>query len=322
MKIGITSKQENLSFLWGFTNDHPCVHAEVALPREVMLAVGQSMRALGSTREVPIAHLDEGSHGIDAGLVFVDNVYEKLAVRHGNNLDFEKTLWEVSTRISCGPTKKTQSVGYYQNGFDVNQWDGSHGRIHISVRGSRATNPRIGKEEKDSSVITHDEEQVNFSMRWIDEKFDDWNNFALWKKDNDSNSLGNYELDMVRTTYFQTKMDYGNNSQKTRGLSRLLAAIGPRKTILPAQPKFEEVCKLFKGIPAEKVAQIFGYHLHPELPEVVPAVGYAPVLEVLEKYGDVSQRDARRIPKMTPKEGAQYMFEKVLPAMLNYARTR
>jgi hypothetical protein len=190
------------------------------------------------------------------------------------------------------------------------------------VRASRLVNPLI-KEERDRQVIlSYDQEAINFSMRWVDGKFDDWNDFKLWKKDKDSDMLDHYRFSDTRTSYFRTEVDRGCSWENADGGRRLLVTMGERKPLLPSQPTFADISKKFKGIPQEKVGSIWGFHGARYIPQVVPAVGYAPILQFLSDYGDVSARDARQLPKMTPQQGAEYVFGKVLPAMLNYARIR
>lgn len=321
MKVALTADRDWDGVMWDI-EDQPrggSIVADIPLPAEVEYSLVASRKAFGDGVTLPLAHIDSGDHGVDSGLVFWGNLYNSVCFRNsGPEEDLNAQVWGVRTRISTGPT----------NGQRGAVWDGTKSRIHLSVmagrlanveaydfdgnRGNLLSRPNVGMKAR--------KEEIVLSMRWLDGKFDDWNDFKLWKKEVASQALDHKQFNEKRTAHY--KISTSDENQLGGLGEKFTKVIGARRAILPEPEKFAYFAKRHPIMKPNQWARALGWYGDSSrpTPDYVKGIGYAPVLKVLSAFGDVRERDAKQIPNMTPQQGAEYMFTKVLPAMMSFAR--
>lgn len=309
--INTDSRFDNFSLL-GFEEKAEGMLVDIQLPSEVEEAVKLTKKALGTSDNTPVAFMDDGNHGFDGGIVFRDNLYQQISLRAGNhNSNFP--VWQVTTRISVGPDDKYVSK-------KGNIWDGSLARLHLGVWAGRTASPKVIDDS--NPRIEYNEESINFSLRWVDGKFDDWNDPKEWKKDLTNNRIDRKSYEEKRTTHYKLvdRIESKNNNGN-HPLERWMLVLGERKSRLPALKTIHEVARDTK-ITEKDLESMFrarrGFGAEAIL---LPTTGYKPSLEVLSQYGNVKPSDAKLIPTMTPKEGVSYLYERILPAMMAFARS-
>ncbi|MBR9701483.1 hypothetical protein GOV13_01015 [Candidatus Pacearchaeota archaeon] len=97
--------------------------------------------------------------------------------------------------------------------------------------------------------------------------------------------------------------------------------LGTKEKILPENLIEEEVMSGFSPDFSRKdLTKVFSYPLSGQKSSF-EIIGYAPTLEVLSKFGDVSPSDEERITEMDMSQGINYLFHKVLPAMKKYVNS-
>jgi hypothetical protein len=296
--------------------DENCVQVEVALPKEIEVAVEEIQKIFGNQGRTPLAGVNDAGHGVDGGIILWDNLFESFILNYDRDSQrFEP--WAISTRLSLGPTHSYwEKIARNEN---KRTWDANPTRYHISVWAQRIANPILKIE--DNPGIEYRQEEVHFSMRWLDGKFDDWNDLKQWKKERNLNTLGKKGFDGERTTYMDIskRFDNLNGWKSTKPIAnRIIATLGPRTPHLPENPLYEEFRSRNRDLSDEEIQKV----LQPRIDGTIRAFGYSPLLEVLSQYGNVSPKDAKRIPKMAPQEGLVYLTNQVLPAVLEFARTR
>lgn len=126
MKVGfLFDRREPEFYRSGYALDDNCIDAEVAVPESVEKAVLKVQDIFGNTGKTPQCYLDDVGHGGDVGIIFYDNLFERLSLddrsNQGNGKDF--TPWEVKARISIGPTseyfKKEQVIEIVITGMEI-----------------------------------------------------------------------------------------------------------------------------------------------------------------------------------------------------------
>lgn len=168
------------------------------------------------------------------------------------------------------------------------------------------------------------EEGLNFSMRWLNGNFDDWSNLKQWQKEAESQAYDHKGFHKMRTTYFdvdEREDNLGGRVDESM-INRWVAILGNRNVVLPSNLTIEDFTRMHPSFTVEKAARAFGKMGVYKKEVTIPTAGYVPVLEVLSQYGDVSAKDARGIPKMTPEQGLVYLTDKVIPAVVEFARVR
>jgi len=284
---------------------------DMTLSPEVERALELTKPLWSRTSEVPVGYIDEGNHGWERGLVF----------RHGfcDGL-FDETLRsfvtrELTARVSVGPT--------YSEGNPRGDFSNPR-RVHVSVQGSRQFFPKKWKDMpydyddfgrgKDNRAITSVVEQVNVSMRWVDGKFDDWNNMDAWYKEMGSNALGAHEFNPVRTTYcvaYPEKISQSNSTadESRENVMKLVRKFGRKDQVIPLGPSVYGFDRRNYDHVNKALQRVFhsGVHGH------IPIMGYDNVGSRadlgLSGFYDSS------ISKMSALERVEYLFGPVLTAV-------
>lgn len=300
--------------------DSGSIQADIKLPSEVEKGITLSQEAFG-TPGLPFVRIDDGGHG-PFGMIFCEGMSDFPVVKLSNDSYHADPKWGVQTRISFGPlTSKTRQVNAPS--------DFSNYRLHISVRAGRIANLNAQLEERWEShrerkwELRGDQEEVHFSLRWLDGKFDDWSDVNLWKKEQKSKFMNRHTFNDMRTSLHTTVTNrrisiMGPTGSTQDEFARRFAKIyGKRKHLLPPNAPLGDFRKAYPGFDDQYLLHAFGCR---EDSQQIPVIGYSPVLDVLSNYGEVSKKDARKILRMSPAEGTEFLFGKVLPAMINYAR--
>jgi hypothetical protein len=315
-----TEYSPNALYPYEESADSGSIQADIKLPLEVERGIILSHEAFG-TPGLPFLRIDDGGHG-PFGMVFREGMSDFPNIRANNDSYHACPKWGVQTRISFGPL--TSSTRQVNAPSDLSKY-----RLHISVRAGRIVNLRAQLEERWEShrerkwELLGDTEELHFSLRWLDGKFDDWSDVNLWKKEEKSKSIDRHTFNDARTSSYNTTKGHRisitgpTGSTQDEFAQRFARIYGERKNILPPNVSLGDFRKAHPGFDKEYLFNMFQRR---EDSRAIPTIGYSPVLEVLSNYGEVSKRDARRVTKMTSAEGTEFLFGRVLPAILNYAR--
>jgi len=306
---------------------------DIAIPTEVSRSLSLARQGMGlpETKDwPPVAMMVYGGHGCDTGLIFKDNLETRKDVP-GEEFGF--TTGKLIARVSYG-TGEPIRYGDEKDIFRVAFRDPTNlARFHISLFGERKFFPPNwekfqGRFLGEESIARYLTERVHLSLRWQNAEPDNrWNNPVLWSEHMNSSKGGKPSFHEKRTSYFgNSSLSFNaiNDSDAPR-MSRedkmaerrrvVEQLIGTKKRILPDNVPFENVKRLFPNIPDEKLYSMYGvYNLNPK-GQTLRHVGYAPVLDVLSRFGDVSVEDAEILPHMIMPEGIDFLFNRALPAM-------
>ncbi|MEK6840480.1 MAG: hypothetical protein AABX79_00830 [Nanoarchaeota archaeon] len=186
-------------------------------------------------------------------------------------------------RISFGPASKVDRRGWKFSNF---------GRLHIGSYAFRDFLPVPAVQE-----VTEKEclsEEISFPLRWLKNKK------GIWQFDNPyTDGCMNQE---TRTPW--QRLTKGEYYPKMVELSK-------RKSTIP----FSQGLNAFGQ--EEKKDKAIG-----ELFKVFETThsGYHPILQTLSGFGEVKPSD--NITEMTPRQGVEYLFSRVLPAMKHFINSK
>ncbi len=142
-------------------------NVELPVPEVVQSALNAARQQLGArAAKSPLAYFDSSGHGDNLGLVF----YESIGKRPRGDINSTLPMYQVSARVSYGPNNGGKIL-------DASKID----RLHIGVFAARHIRP----EHVPGTAIA---EELHFSLRWVNGRFDDWNVESRVEK-NDHNSV-------------------------------------------------------------------------------------------------------------------------------------
>lgn len=231
--------------------------------------------------EFPIFEYDfEGGNGADnVGLIFKQTSREKFPQGYSYNQN------NITFRVSFGTNRPFNEKGKKM------YWDPeTFQRLHLSVYGVRNffTEEQIEK-SIEKGVIGTNSEEVNVSIRWLDDSFDDWHD-------------GEHNFHEKRTTYLAyQKWERGGLDSSEAG--EYIKKVGTKKELLKGVVKHHKL--------------VSGYNIAPEM----RLEGYKNVLEFLSKYGNTSIEDAVKIPSMNHMGAIDFLLDKVVPSVRDFVRS-
>jgi hypothetical protein len=164
----------------------------------------------------------------------------------------------------------------------------------------------------DNKSLIHILEELNFTLRWNKDQFDDWSNLDLWLKDYDSKQLGRKGFDLDKTTYavsttgFLTQRD---NSQRANpeDIKKLIKKIGGRQSrSLPISSFMDGITELHEysgNGPNSLLKKIYNDGVYRKC----PIVGHT---NIASKMGFPIQHHIKGLSKM---QGVEYLFGCILP---------
>jgi hypothetical protein len=282
---------------------HDCalLAQEVELPEQARYAVGHieyhwrnKVTDLTSPLTFSYKPASQGHGPSSPGLIFCP----QLSIHS----DYDPS----SGKLSAGPEKvvATRVSWGFDRPFEERHkfliWDPkTFNRFHINVSGSRQffapdhIEEILRKHGKKPSCLDYEQDNILFSLRWENGKFDDWHD-------------GEHCYHEDRTTFasFTGYSDGGIHVGEEKVAEAIRRAGTERSLVRHVQTKVREP-----------------YSNGNYCPEMA-VIGYRDVLRLLSPFGHVSEADADKIPKMDYKEGTDYLFGKVLLAIENFILTR
>jgi len=331
MLIGVSTDNEG-NFYSGYEfSPREVVLYEAKLPKDVETALGLMRHNFNERDAPPLAFQAFAGHGKDYGLVFRNNYYEEVNL-NPNTCSSDIKTKNLVGRVSFGMEyiEKLKEKGIFCK--DPSKMT----RLHLNLFGARQFLPENFEEiqDKEGEHFNYLIEQIHFSIRWIRGEFDNvWNDFNEWENHKELAYLGHPQFDDMRSTYFYSseetehvngtfvrrKEKVPRQDKKIIDLEDVHQKIGIKFRILPPNLTQEEVMKNFSNSfnieDLKKVYSFTGYKTR------FDTVGYGSVLEILSQFGDISIKDAQKIPHMDMVEGTKYLFNKVFPAMKNYVNS-
>lgn len=313
--IGIPKYGDSLGSV-NFPPVEPYV-VDLPVPNVVENALRSAAREVsGWAGMIPVGQYDANGHGDDYGFIFTMNDEKNFVL----DRDIQVTKSVVTARISYGFPGKEVNVGDKK----INYKDPSKiSRLHLNAYARRDFVPKGEKFKSRTNIFPDASEVMHFSVRWIDGKFDNsWNRAEDWIDALKSRRYDRAEFNEMRTTYMLS----GNVNEYMQGiierepelLRRAAEIMGPEKERLIYNWDVQDITKIF---PKDKADVATLKELRLERKGAYPVIGYSPLLSLLSRFGDVSEKDAIEIPNMSMEEGAQYIFGKVLPAMREFSGT-
>ncbi|MGV8162259.1 MAG: hypothetical protein ACP5N2_02905 [Candidatus Nanoarchaeia archaeon] len=252
-------------------------------------------------QKLPITLLDNLTHGSLGHVLFF-----KKEEPYGSFLDSEtKRLL-----TSFEPTNRLIARISYSSKFTKNSpdWDFStFANFHLSVLATKTFRP-----ENDLTNLVC--ENVYFTIRWT--TANSKNEILAFDDQTSEFSKGKLSFDSRRMSFYQTiKYNLKNNNDPI-----------PLETLMSyypiAKPEFQTLNKPIDELDfSSDEGKQFEYSDEQTYTcmDNTPIVGYAPLLQMLEQYGDVQVSDKSLFLKMSVKEGANYFISKLIPAVEQYA---
>jgi hypothetical protein len=329
MLIGVSTEDEhNFRADYEFPPKESVLY-EVVLPKRVEEAINIMRDKFEVENIPPLAFQTFAGHRNDYGLIFRNNYHEDVDL-NPNDCSSKIRTKNLVGRVSFGMNYKEElrEKGIFCK--DTSKLN----RLHINLFGSRRFLPKNFEviQDSDEEHFNYLSEQIHFSLRWIEGKFDNaWNDLSEWERNKESLYLHRPCFDEMRSTYFFSNEETehlngtfirkkSKTSDQQRGVIDFIEVhkkLGTKSRILKKNLTQEEVMKnfsrLFKLEDLKKVCpSLIGNRTEFEI------VGYEPVLEILSQFGNVSIKDAQKIPYMDMIKGTDYLFNKVFPAIKNY----
>lgn len=306
--------------------DGICFPTDVKLSPEIQRALELTKPIWTKSSSIPLAYVDSGNHGYRIGLVFNAAEFEGI-IDHETMHDFVRR--ELIARVSVGGSRK--KTGYETKEDSLgNEVDFSNpNRVHVSVLGRRHFFPKEWRNlpyendgwgrRVDKRFVTPVVEEVHVSMRWIDGKFNDWNNPEEWYKGFSDRSLGAQEFSKMRTTYCvaypkEVSQKHSTEGEKSDNIKELIKREGRRRQIIDLSPEIRQ----FKGR-YQHANKMLEKVLNDGIQLRVPVIGFQ---EVRGAAGldNVDGMYDNQIAQMTPEQGVEYLFGKVMPAIDDFTR--
>ncbi len=295
--------------------------ADVKLSPEIQRALELTKPLWIKNSPVPLAYVDSGNHGYGIGLVF--NAGECEGILNGDMRDFVRR--ELVARVSVGGSRKKKDGTAEDKSELESEVDFSNpSRIHISVLGRRQFFPKEWRDlpyeddgwgrKADKRLITPVVEEVHVSMRWLDGQFNNWNDMEEWYKDFGSHSFESKEFSKMRTTYcvaYTEKISQKQNSEREQPeeVKKLIKSEGRKRQVIPLSPEINQFKDKYTHA-NKALATIFNGGIESR----IPIIGFQEV-RYATGFDDVDGMYDNQIAKMTPQEGVEYLFGKVMPAV-------
>ncbi len=320
MQVGIAFEGRSTTRYLGdsrYYADKPFFEANVGLSPEVERAIELTEPIWSQSGDMPIFMLDRGDHGHDMGLVLRRGIQERV-----DDPDFVRS--ELVARISIGGTKDQK---------DARKLDFSQARrLHISVYGGRQFFPEnwrnipleeIQRESHFDKVreyrsVTPYREEALISLRWIEGRYDSWDNLRDWMEAVKSTAITKKTFYESRATHCTSQGMKLTPRHTIAWLDKELAARfvrqeGRKKQKIPLSPGLSS---LFET-PGYQFMQKAMRDLFPEGTSArLPIIGYEGVSTTLSL-----PRPPKKFEEMSPTEGVEFLFKEVLPQIKEFVNS-
>jgi len=269
-----------------FNRDLSYITAEINLDDTTTRAIELTKPIWGQTRELPPVILDGGGHGENRGIVIERGLHKGEKVEGLSEFD----QYDLRTRVSVGAAKAQEGE------YDLTKPT----RHHMSVWAGRQFFPIDYKElglDEDIPIV----EIINYSLRWLNGKFDDWSNSDEWVKG--ITKLDEKYRHEMRTTYAfsypdTVSQEYSTQEGNKEAIKELRKRVGRRERAFPLTPKNPKEQYDMRGR--------------------IPIIGYDAVEEILNEWGLWSSKGRQTD---NPNKGIEFLFNDVLHAMENFAKS-
>jgi hypothetical protein len=317
MKVYLSFKNkltDNMYFKYYGLNDPVSSYtkADMQVPPEFERAIEWVKPIWSRSRDRPLVTLDSSHHGFDLGLVHKDTLVDRYEGKAS------LTRSEVAVRVSVGGKSEGREIAFDEAA-----------RLHIGVYGGRKFFPEDWRrivpkdnEHYESGVdyrpITPVLEQVHISLRWLDGKFDDWDDPELWLKEYTDNRLGSKRWDRDKANFLSSRTERLSKIRSSGWVDKktgmgVVRSEGRKRRAIPLDIPLEKL----EGISpsAGKVLEkVFGYHKG--LNGRIPTIGFGNIKGYLGRYVPYPNK---KISDMDMIEGTDYLFGGVLPGILEFA---
>ncbi|MGM5481205.1 MAG: hypothetical protein ACQESE_02220 [Nanobdellota archaeon] len=223
-----------------------------------------------------------------------------------------KPIWdeEERTLINFDPTHSLIARVSYGSSYgkDNPDWDfTSLERVHLSVLATKVFRP----EDNITPLIR---ENLYFTVRW-DGKNSEGKDMPFENATELLGQKGHYTFDPLRMSYYQAHAVDVAHICKNMGVEKY-SSFYPvaKREFTPQSVSLDEFSEANPDSP-------FEYYVEKGIQgiDVVPQVGYNPLLNALSKYGNVGVEDMNFLISSTPEQGIEYFIKKVIPSVENYA---
>ena len=323
MKLGILFEANHFKEAGGsrLLGDYTVADIKLAPEIERAFELTKSIWKGGGENEVPIVYLDRGDHGCDRGIVMRQGSVDVVPL-YG---DASFCRSEVVARISFGAGNYENRTQETPRALDFSQL----GRVHIGVRARKQFFPanwralpvhynEYGRKEEERRRLTPIVEEANVSLRWINGQYDEWSDPELWIRDQNIKSLGANEFHGERTTYCfaaESRIHFLQDEMRDPVLNRFLKKERRMRQAIPLSP----MVKCYPDGPEYNFANLAVERLFKSGIDmgVLPSVGYDNVLRLTGRTLPWPDKDFK---KMTPMEGIEFLFGKVMPPLTGFVQ--
>ncbi len=282
------------------------IQMEVSLPvqRAVLLT-----RDLWKERGLPIGFKDNCTYRGDLGFIIKDGISEVLEVA---DREFQRS--ELITRIS------------FADGITFpNKPDEKSDRLEISIYGARKFFPNDfknvlrGRVDDKRLSVTSVLEEFLIALNWQDGQFVDWNDVNVWAQNLDAKTISPRRFHLGKSTYAfanEKRISQKNSSEdeNPEEIKKIIRKVKRQDVRIPLSPSLTPYGQGGRQYPANDLLKEL-FNAGVMAPNGMPIIGVQAVIGSLGLKGN--ELDSR-IAKMSPMEGVEFLFGKVLPEVQKY----
>jgi len=280
-----------------------CIDAEIEIDETASSSVELTRKVWERNNSLPFAYLDNKGHGENRGLV-IRGGYCELLKREGFS-DFVNS--ELEVRISLGNHSKNRH-------HNLTTPD----RYHFSVYTLRQFFP-IKWEELNVPETHYIQEEINYSLRWLNGEFDNWSDPRDWNKDR--TSLDAKTFHELRTTYLSSSahcvqkynISEEENPEKVRDL---ITQVERKENIISLSPRIAP----FTGAEFQYANMLLRDSMNRGCKGAIPILGYSDIYIALNKIEQLECPSLEHEHKKSPLKGGEFIFGPVLAAMERFSK--